>query len=289
MREDKSLRRILAETREKLSFGVAVVKYKIFYVKAIFLGKSKKKTVLMYPQKPRSFHILYKIFHILGYRITSNPNAKADIVIHFEDTTLKRPDSALAWLGRRQKVLNIDCADISKEHVDKILKEVFGYGAMIDPRVYSGKCVKKSNDNAKHDGKIINCPTEPEKGFVYQMVINNQYEDLVLDLRASILNDEILFTYEKYRPVDKRFGNVNTVVKMVDTDKVFDLGEIRNIILFCKKFGLDYGELDILRNRDDNKLYIVDVNNTPSGPPNHISKIEYKLALTKLAGAFGML
>lgn len=50
--------------------------------------------------------------------------------------------------------------------------------------------------------------------------------------------------------------------------------------------GLDWGELDILRNKDDGRAYIVDVNNTPAGPPNHLSKEDKERALQQLATTF---
>jgi len=49
---------------------------------------------------------------------------------------------------------------------------------------------------------------------------------------------------------------------------------------------LDYGELDVLRDNDNGKIYIVDVSNTPWGPPNNISNKEGKIALIKLADTF---
>ena len=49
---------------------------------------------------------------------------------------------------------------------------------------------------------------------------------------------------------------------------------------------LDYGELDVLRNRDDGLLYIVDVNPTPWGPPNHLSRQETAHAIRGMAREF---
>ena len=48
------------------------------------------------------------------------------------------------------------------------------------------------------------------------------------------------------------------------TDTVFTKEELEKIITFCQKMGLDYGELDSIRNSTDQKLYIVDANNTPT-------------------------
>lgn len=287
MKEKKSLRRRVGELLElNALFWNVVIKYKVLYFYARLTNRSARKTILFYPDKPQPFHVLYKICHILGYKITNDLNVKADLVVHFGDATVRAADLALVALSKTQKVLNLDCNDISKEHVDKIFKEVFGYGTIIDPRTYSGKCVKKSNGNAKHDGVIIDCPAQPEEGYVYQRIINNQYDDMVLDDRAPVINNKIVFVYKKYRGIDTRFSNINASAQLVETKDAFSAEESAKILSFSKKMGLDYGELDILRDRDDGRIYIVDVNNTPAGPPNHIPKEEYQVALLTLAKNF---
>ena len=50
--------------------------------------------------------------------------------------------------------------------------------------------------------------------------------------------------------------------------------------------GLDYGEIDVLRDRNEGKIYIVDVNNNPAGPPEPISALDGNLAIVRLAEAF---
>jgi hypothetical protein len=50
--------------------------------------------------------------------------------------------------------------------------------------------------------------------------------------------------------------------------------------------GLDYGELDVLRDLGDRRIYVVDVNPTPDGPPNHIGAADSEIALARMADAF---
>ena len=61
------------------------------------------------------------------------------------------------------------------------------------------------------------------------------------------------------------------------------------ILLFCRRMGLDYGELDMLRDREDGRLYIVDVNNTPFGPPHGLPKAHAADAVRTLAENFAVL
>ena len=55
--------------------------------------------------------------------------------------------------------------------------------------------------------------------------------------------------------------------------------ELNKIHRFCAKIGMDYGEVDVLRDRDDGRIYIVDANNTPSGPPSPISDSDGNIAV----------
>lgn len=249
-----------------LFFDIEVKLYSKFaYLRALSKNGFKPKIALCYPEKPKIYHILYTILHSLGYKITSDLNAKADIVISFADTTIRKEDPTLARLREKYKVVNIDCSDISKEKVERIFKETFGYGISVDPRIYKGKCVRKSSVNGKHDGKVIDCPSEPEEGYIYQKVINNQYGDTVTDFRTLIMNASIPYVFKRYRSAYDRFDHTKTFAPANVLD-CFSLEEMGKIFLFCDKFGLDNGELDILRDRGDGKIYIVDVNNTPASP-----------------------
>jgi len=57
------------------------------------------------------------------------------------------------------------------------------------------------------------------------------------------------------------------------------------LLQLCHELGLDYGELDVLINVDDGKVYIVAVNNTPFGPPKILDSRSAALALESLSGA----
>jgi hypothetical protein len=83
---------------------------------------------------------------------------------------------------------------------------------------------------------------------------------------STILKGEIPLCYLGYRSLDDRFGFKKVRVDIVETETVLSASEIEQITQFCAGIGLDYGELDALRNLDDGRIYIVDANNTPSGP-----------------------
>ena len=248
----------------------------------------KNKTILFYPEYPTKRSVAYKIFRKLNYNITNNPNQPFDIAISWENTTFKKAPDLLRELIASARVLNINCNDISKENVDNVFNQVFGYGLIINPLEYEGKCVKKNDLNAKHDGIIIECPVQrAEKGFVYQKIVNNEHDDfLVQDIRAPVFEGKIPFVYLKYRSIQDRFNNTNERTSIAEVHDILTTEEVKRISLFCQSIGLDYGELDVLRDNDNGQIYIVDVSNTPWGPPNKISKKEGKIALTKLADTF---
>ena len=266
-----------------------IIWYKILYFRALWRNGFKKKVILFYPMKPHMWHVIYLICNSLGYVITNDPRARFDLAMAFEDTTVREKDRTLSDLLKTYTVLNGHCDDISKARVNKVFAESFGYGTTIDPRTYWDVYVKKIDTNGLHQAELLDKPSEPEKGFVYQKLIDSQMDkDSVLDIRTFIFGDSIPFTLYRKHSVHDRFRDGTIVAWRVDTDKAFTREEQASIIRFCKAFGLDYGELDILRDNKDGKIYVVDVNNTPSGPrPGvHMKKEDYELFVAELSAAF---
>ncbi len=259
-----------------------------FYTKYIAHG-FRAKTILTFPEEPDSKAVLYKICHLLGYRITRNTNKNVDLIINWEDTTYRCDYAVLNELNKSQQVLNLGCKDISKKRVDQVHQAVFGYSLAVDPLTHTGPCVKKSNNNCAHDGVILQCPvTETDEQAVYQIVVNNLVSDgYVQDIRVPIFGEKkIRFCYKKYRRLQDRFSNENTFVELCEVDTVLSAEENELLLHFCRCMGLDYGELDVLRDVDTRKLYVVDVNNTPSGPPNHLDDESVQRALRSLSEEF---
>lgn len=243
----------------------------------------KTKTILFYPEYTNKRTVLSKILKENGWNITNNQRISHQITIAWENKTFrKEPDLEL------KSVLNAGLTDISKEKVNALHEKVFGYGFHVNPTTHSGKMVAKSDENAQHDGKLMDGPIEKvEKGVVYQIVIDNTVNNAeVMDLRCPVFGSSIPFVYKKYRPIADRFSNTNTRAELVKTERVLSTLEKENIIAFCKTIGADYAELDVLRNKKDGRIYIVDVNPTPWGPPNHLPQAQVNTAKEKLYQAF---
>ncbi|MDZ7767291.1 MAG: hypothetical protein U5K00_23225 [Melioribacteraceae bacterium] len=111
-------------------------------------------------------------------------------------------------------------------------------------------------------------------------------EKSVVDIRVPVLGNEIPLVYYKFKTNEKRFTNDVSRAELHKTEDVLSEAEIKNIITFSREMKLDYGELDVLRNKEDNKIYIVDVNKTPWGPPATLPKGDCDIAIRKMRKVF---
>lgn len=273
----------------------AKFKQMFFSLKASFITPKK---ILFFPDKPQPFHAMYKLLLYLGYHITSNPEDDFNFAILWwlaYDGKPFAPEDSLHLLkkinqnGRR--FLNYQGRDISKVLVNSTFEKTFGYSVSVDPCKYHGQCVMKLNWNALHQGQIIQCPAKPLDGdVVYQRLVNNELENgLIKDMRVPVFGNKIPFVYLKYRSVNNRLvDRVHTALKatIAEADDVLSDQEQTNICRFAREMGLSYCEVDVLRDKDDGRIYIVDANNTPSGPPSPISVNEGRIAVARLAAAF---
>ena len=264
-------------------------------LKQVYLDNRR---VLFYPDYPKTLFVIYKLFLFLGYKITSDPSKQCDIVVKWRNSMdgnpYLPPEPVLEKIAQNNpdiKFLNMECNDVTKVNVNRVFELTFNYSLSIDPTKYIGKAVMKSDWNGLHVGEVLDCPTPNKKdGFVYQKLINNEIENgLVEDVRVPIFNNNIPFVYLKYRPlatrlVDRSHSNKKALIS--ETENKLTKEEISKVIEFSKNMGMEYGEVDVLRDKNDGKIYIVDVNNNPSGPPEPISENDSKTAIIRLAKAF---
>jgi hypothetical protein len=268
------------------------LRYRIRWFLNYYKNGKTIHTVLFYPHFPSKSTVLYKIFRSLNYNITNNPAKTRSLIIYWEDVTIRRENEVVNKLSRNERIINLKSIDISKSQVDKIFSEVFGYSSLVDPENSKGTMVRKSELNAAHDGIVFVGPSGAEPGFVYQKLINNQcHGNLVADMRIPVINGIIPLLFIKYKTLETRFGvfrKWHHKLKNVEVHKSEDLlnhDEITKLLEFCKRAGLDYGEIDVLRDCDDGRIYVVDVNNTPTGPPK-MNKQEKKESIRIMTNIF---
>jgi hypothetical protein len=217
---------------------------------------------------PAENSILAELCQHLGYRITNNPSAPFDVAFKYFDATFFTLDLLEVLESILDDVINVRSLDISKYTIGVVFRNIFGYPLNLDPCQHNGQILKKSNINALCDGEIITTPitkNECDQDAAYQKLIDNTIPetDEVMDYSVPIHNGMIPLVYQKYRPLGTRFHSANTRVEMKETTDIFTPEEITNLIQFAQKIGLEYGDLDVLRDRQNGKIYIVDANNTP--------------------------
>ena len=231
------------------------------------------------PHRPRPWYLVWAAMAWSGARIARCPKT-ADAAMFFEDASLgAAPNSGPAAR------FNYGCTDVTKSHVARVFEQVFGYPLAVDPATASGPVVEKGEANGVHDGRVVEAPCPARSGKTYQRLIDNTAAcgRFVDDLRTPCVGGEPVLVFVKRRPTADRFANHNTAVSLTTPGAVFSPEEIDAIRRFCAAMALDWGGLDILRDRIDGRLYVVDVNKTDMGPPIALP-LGDKLAATRLLG-----
>ncbi len=242
----------------------------------------KSKTIWIGPIMPSKKSTIYKIATKNLLSIRQSKSDKDAIQIWFDDQT----KTDIASNKNQSKILNSQCSDISKKNVEKIQKEIFGYGMEVDPKTHQGKCVIKSDENAVHDGRIVQCPISNfDQSKVYQIIINNEENQSYFDYRVAVMADEIIIIYKKYKTLEKRFTN-DTYHATICDEKMIPNQIQKKIIDFCNKIQCDFCELDVLFDNDSQKWFVIDVNKTPYGPPASLSRLEKEKAVNILSDGF---
>lgn len=245
------------------------------------------KTILFYPELPHPRTIMAKICQTLNY--TYSNALKEDYLLGFKwkDETYYALNAQVLQVISHLKIFNLNCTDISKNYVYKAYSLVFGNPLAVDPLSFSGLIVCKSNRNAAHDGVILQGPiSDMDSRKSYCILIDNSEGDNVIDFRVPIFLNSIPIVYLKYRRKQARFSNKNICVELAPSQKVFSTEEIRSLITFAHTIGMEYGELDVLRDKHSQNIYVVDANNTPFGPPNGLSENDSYYLLKLLCGSF---
>lgn len=251
------------------------------------LNAAPRRKVAFSPERPRPWYLVWPVLQAAGAEIITDPE-RADFVFHFDDSTVSPPGQmARSGASGRPVHLNFKCTDVSKSRVATAFEEAFGYPLALDPSVGEGPAVEKSEINGAHDGAVVYRPIAPRHDRVYQKLIDNQIQDgIVADLRTPTIGGKPICVFIKERPLDHRFTNDNTRVTLHRVEDIYTPAEIDALTRFANALCLDWGGLDVLRDRTDGRLYVVDANKTDMGPPILLPLREKLRATRWLADAF---
>jgi len=244
------------------------------------LAGRRRYRVCFMPDRPRPWYVLWSAATLAGIRFVRDPNG-ADAIFYFEDVTV---GCAPRVPGRQ--VLNAGVTDISKTTVARAFGGVAGYDLLIDPATYHGRAVEKSEANGTHDGRIVDCPTPPRLGRCYQRFIDSSDGTTAFDYRTTIINRKPRFVLVKTKPMGDRFSIHNETVQLFPPEQVFSPAELDLIERYAREMQLDWGALDILRDRQSRQIYVVDVNKTDTGPAVDLSFKDREILKRETARAF---
>lgn len=190
------------------------------------------------------------------------------------------------------RFINLFLIDTSKEFVAKSMESHFGYTFKIDPKSYNGYCIAKHNGNGTKSCFFLKCPINADEVFhdhCYQKIINFSSEtdrNTLYEIRVPIFKNIIPFTFFKTRNKGLRFTSKNRSMEIVPANAHLSEEELNSIIAYCRKIGLEYGEIDILRCDNTKQIYIIDVNNTAWWPPNKLGDIDRNISLNMMWNAW---
>ncbi|MEJ0059634.1 MAG: hypothetical protein WDM79_08725 [Terricaulis sp.] len=282
---------VVKKTGARVPYSPSVIADLLAWFRFFFAAKAMAPlgapfTIAFTPERARPWYLIWPTVHAAGGRLVKDA-AQADVVMHFDDATFS-PNPPPAGIKADARLINFGCRDVSKSKVAEAFEAAFGYPLAIDPATYVGPAVEKSEINGAHDGRIVQCPTLALRGRTYQRVVDarGQNPELVEDLRTPTLGGKPACVFIKRRPVTKRFANANSEVEMARVEAIFSADEMAKIEDFARRLGLDWGGLDVLRDKGDGRLYIVDANKTDMGPPIALPLSDKLVATRLLATAF---
>ena len=232
------------------------------------------------PDRPRPWYLVRGAAMWSGIDLAERA-LDADAAIYFDDSTIGEAPASLT-----AKRFNHGCTDISKSHVARVFEEVFDYPLTVDPLEVTGEIVEKPETNGVHGGRIVMAPCPPRPGFVYQRLVDTRDADSCChDLRTPCAGGEAVLVWIKVKTPQGRFSINNRRAMLAEVADIYTPQEQALIRQFTARMGLEWGGLDILRDRNDGRIYIVDVNKTDLGPLIALSWKDKIRSMNRLSSA----
>jgi hypothetical protein len=218
--------------------------------------------VSFYPMRVEPAAAIAHVLPRLGMRIVPFGSPAALTFAWETGTWLAPEDEARLPAG----AINRSCRDISKTTVDALWAEASGYSIAVDPLKWRGPLVVKPVVNGVRGGRIVSGPlAQRHPGVVYQQLVDCRVEGRIHTLRPVIFGGRILLVYEKWRAADDWFSGVEEV-GVKSAGDVLSEAEQGQLLRFAEAIGLDYGELDVVRDNASRRIFVVDANRTPIRP-----------------------
>jgi hypothetical protein len=220
-------------------------------------------TLDFHPFRPHPKTQVVRILALLGVRIGFDPRAEGPVMAWDGGTWFDPRAQARLPAG----ALNGRCLDISKSTVARAWGEVAGYELAVDPLTHRGPLVVKSERNGFHDGRLVEGPlAERAPGVAYERFIDSSRDGVVTCLRTPIIGRAIPVMMIKWRPAPGWFSGT-VLQEPRPTDEIYSADEVALLLRYADAIGMDYGELDVVRDAASGLIYVVDANRTPVRNP----------------------
>ncbi|MBV42554.1 MAG: hypothetical protein CL834_05925 [Crocinitomicaceae bacterium] len=266
------------------------LRHRVILLNDTWVHKKRPPAFVTYPDLPSRRSAVHKICRALNWELTNVRRSTPHLLMRFEDETEKEI-TLPNWMSESNCITwNKQCTDIRKSILERAHQECFGYGMGVDAFNFVGSMVVKSERNAQHDGRIIQGPItakEHRADSVYQIDIQNVDESgRYFDYRLVYIRGSIPLAYRKYKAKSTRFTNMCESACIAEVTQALSNQEIRLIQQMMRLLHVDYAELDALRDAKSGKLFVIDVNPTPWGPPAELSAEQQVIAIQTMANAF---
>lgn len=196
-----------------------------------------------------------------------------DVCFYWNYKDVLDTDSVIrGWVADGRTVYNDNLTNVSKKAVDECFTWAFGYSSLVSD-YYGGRCLSKANKQSRGDVRVVYQKDEKnindgiykysDQYRIHQKIIDTANNGICVEYRAFIFGSD-MFIVEKTKLERNRYKSNADGYRVVGASDIFSKGEMNNILLFCIASGLDFGEIDILRDKDG-LIYIVDINNIAGG------------------------
>jgi hypothetical protein len=232
-----------------------------------------------FPERPLPRAQLVAILGLLGVRIGRDLRDGPQIA--WQRGTWLRP-AEVAQLAHY--AINRACTDVSKSRVDELWASIAGYSIAVDPLTTHGPLIEKTEQNALHDWRIVNGPLRRRRpGKVYERLIDATAGEHFIQSRPVIMRGRVPLVYRVVFP--RQHWGAEAETSPSHTGEFYSTAEVELMLAFAAAIGLEYGELDVLRDNSSGRLFVIDANPTPVRP-HHIAPEHEASTQRQMADAF---
>lgn len=165
------------------------------------------------------------------------------------------------------RTINRHCPMVRKSRLHAAWAAVSGNDIRVDPKSWRQQAVESPDVNGSQPPRIVYCPVRAKPGMVYtRLLANTDNGAFMQDWHVPVIGGAAKLAMIATRPENRRFTHQHSQVRLVDPKRLFTSEERSQIKALCDQLGLDVGSLDVLRDRMNGKLFVVDADAGKLGP-----------------------